>query len=293
MCSHQRVPSLVACCAVFLLAACGSSDDPTPAEVVRARIAALAPAANLGHRGSGINLPDNPYPENSLASFSAAMAAGADGIELDVELTRDGRLVVMHDDTLDRTTTCHGCVSAYALSEVRPCRLIAGNGDVSTEPPPTLEEVWQTLPRDALVNVELKVYGGQCATPSTGAADLARAAVAETERLGVARRTLFSSFDETAALAVEDEDAGLYSARLTLAAPVDLVEATAAAGLDALHPFFSLPASTVRLGLDLGLQVNVWTVNGLANLESALDKGATAIITDEPEVLAGLLAQRR
>jgi glycerophosphoryl diester phosphodiesterase len=175
------------------------TENAQPAnEVVRARIASRAPAANLGHRGTGVNRPGHALPENSIPSYLAAMQQGADGIELDVELTADGKLIIMHDDTLDRTTTCVGCVSAQTLAAARACVLRDGNGRQTSEHPPTLEEVYRALPGEALVNVELKVYGSRCLTAASGPRVLAQAAVAEVKRLGAASRTLFSSFDEEA-----------------------------------------------------------------------------------------------
>jgi glycerophosphoryl diester phosphodiesterase len=280
---------------VALLVGCGSDTDPTaPAnQAVRQRLEALAPAANLAHRGSGPTRPLSPLPENSLAAYRNAIALGADGIELDVELTADGRLLVMHDDTLDRTTTCAGCVSAYRLADAQQCALVDGHGEPTDERPPTLAQVYAALPDDALVNVELKVYG-QCATPDTGAEALARTAAAEVRRLGGARRTLFSSFEEEAVVALKRADPVLYAALLTGNATRDDVAHVAALGLDAIHPTWSgITAETVALARASGLQVNLWTVNSRTFLTQALDKGPTAIITDEPGVLAELLASRR
>ena len=297
---RRRSRAAVAASLLALVASCGDSgsDDDVggmPAnEVVRARIAALAPAANLAHRGSGPTRPLSPLPENSLAAYQSAIVNGADGIELDVELTRDGKLLVMHDDTLDRTTTCAGCVNTYTLGEAQQCILIDGHGAPTDQHPPTLAQVFALLPDDALVNVELKVYGDDCLTPDTGAAALARTAAAEIRRLGVARRTLFSSFEEEAVVALKRADADLYAAWLTGNAGTADADHIAAIGLDAIHPTWSgINAANVAYARSLGLQVNLWTVNTRTFLTQALDKGPTAIITDEPGVLAEILGERR
>ncbi len=261
---------------------------------MRERIEALAPSANLGHRGTGPTRPGHALPENSLPSFRAAMDEGADGIELDVELTADLQLVLMHDDTLDRTTTCSGCVSDWTLEAIREeCRLLDGDGQPTDERPPTLEEVYATIPADALVNVELKVFEPPCLHDDNGPEVLARAATAEVAALGAAERTLFSSFDETAALAAKRVEPPLYSALLMIAAPLDAIRRAHDLGLDAVHPFYGNPADAFRTGLDLGLQMNAWTVNGASAMNATLDKGATTIITDEPAVLAQVIAERR
>jgi len=273
-----------------------SGDDSPPRDTVRARIAALAPAANLGHRGTGLTRSGHPFPENSLPSFRAAMDQGADGIELDVELTSDGFLLVMHDDTLDRTTTCEGCLSAYTLAEARECRLLSGDGVPTAERPPTLEEVFDVLPRTALVNVELKVYGGTCRTPTTGPETLAATAAAEVLALGVESRVLFSSFDEEAMAAIRAEPAGFYAALLLgVQESIDWPDALALArslDQDAVHPFFIIPPEGVAAVRAEGLQANVWTVNLARDMEAAIDAGVTAIITDEPAILTEVLRQR-
>ena len=277
-----------------LLTGCGDgSDDASGAaanETVRARIAALAPAANLAHRGQGPTRLGGQLPENSLAAFRAAMEQGADGVELDVVLTRDGELVVMHDDRLDRTTACDGCANTYTLAEAQACVLLDGRGQPTAERPPTLAQVYEAIGPQALVNVELKVYGPPCLTATSGPEVVARTAVRQIRRLGVARRTLFSSFDEAAVAEVKRLDAGLYAALLT--GPVDdtLLAHLAELGLDAVHPFWSgVSAAQVLTARDLGLQVSLWTVNGESSLAQALAKAPTAIITDQPGVLRGVL----
>ena len=90
------------------------------------------------------------YPENTLSAFRAAAQLGADGIELDVHLTRDGHPVILHDANVDRTTDGTGPVSALTLQEVQ--QLTTGSG----EHMPTLGEVFQTLDKSLRINVHLK-----------------------------------------------------------------------------------------------------------------------------------------
>ncbi|HEY9854311.1 MAG TPA: glycerophosphodiester phosphodiesterase family protein, partial [Stenomitos sp.] len=90
----------------------------------------------IGHRGAMAMAP-----ENTLASFREAIAQGADGLECDVHLTRDGQVVVMHDFTLDRTTEGAGAIAAHTLAELR--RLEAGSwydARFAGEPVPTLAQ---------------------------------------------------------------------------------------------------------------------------------------------------------
>lgn len=99
----------------------------------------------LGHRGYS-----SKYPENSLMAFKKAVEAGADGIELDVWLSRDGRAVIMHDETIDRTSNMSGRQKDMTLEELKRADIGLG------ERIPTLEEVFDAIPEDALINIELK-----------------------------------------------------------------------------------------------------------------------------------------
>ena len=107
----------------------------------------------IAHRGDVANAPENTIP-----AFRKALDLGADGIELDVRLTKDERLVVFHDRCLDRTSNGSGPVNHYTQDEV--LGLDAGSWfgpGFEGEPPPTLDEAFDSLPADFLINVEMKV----------------------------------------------------------------------------------------------------------------------------------------
>ena len=107
----------------------------------------------IAHRGDVTNAPENTIP-----AFKKALDLGADGIELDVRLTKDEKLVVFHDRRLERTSNGSGPVNHYTQTEVRA--LDAGSWfgpEFTGERPPTLDEVFESLPADFLINVEMKV----------------------------------------------------------------------------------------------------------------------------------------
>ncbi|WP_457752649.1 glycerophosphodiester phosphodiesterase family protein [Thermococcus sp.] len=99
----------------------------------------------LGHRGFM-----SKYPENSILAFVEAISAGADGIELDVWLTRDGKAIIMHDETLERTAKIKKKTKDVTLEEIKATNLGMG------QRVPTLEEVFQVIPEDSLINIEIK-----------------------------------------------------------------------------------------------------------------------------------------
>jgi len=106
----------------------------------------------IAHRGDSTNAPENTIP-----AFTKALELGADGIELDVRLTKDEKLVVIHDRFLDRTTTGTGLVNHHSLESV--LSLDAGSWfspEFAGENPPTLDDVFEALPANCLINVEMK-----------------------------------------------------------------------------------------------------------------------------------------
>ena len=122
--------------------------------VMKYKVFSRGKILNLGHRGF-----ENRAPENTIAAFRLAMAEGADGVELDVHISKDGHLVVIHDPTVDRTTNGSGKVSRMTLAELK--QFDAGSTfspHFAGERIPTLDEVFDALPRDAIVAVELKSY---------------------------------------------------------------------------------------------------------------------------------------
>jgi glycerophosphoryl diester phosphodiesterase len=147
-------------------------------------LAAGGPPLVLGHRGASARAV-----ENTMTAFAAAMADGADGVELDVRLAADGTLVVFHDDDLVRLAGRTERVDRLSGAQIAAVRLQGG------ERIPTLREVLAGLP-GALVNVEIKAISARVALPT------ARAVVAEIERAGASERIVVSSFDPTAVAAI-------------------------------------------------------------------------------------------
>ena len=137
----------------------------------------------FAHRGASAYAP-----ENTMAAFSLAVHQGADAIELDAKLSADGYVVVMHDDTVDRTTNGTGRVSSLSLAELQ--KLDAGSKFpplFKSEKVPTLEEVYETLGRKILINVELTNY-------STPMDDLPDKVIALVKKFNLEERVLLSSF---------------------------------------------------------------------------------------------------
>lgn len=291
------VLTLTAC----TLVGCGSDDSggrSLPANVVvRQRIAELAPVAVFAHRGLGPTRDGNPFPENSLDSFRAAIAQGTDALEMDAELTEDGQLIVMHDDTVDRTTECSGCVSNLTFDEIRGCRLLDGNRQPTDQIPPTLDEVFDLEPTDILVNIELKVFENDCLTAGHGPEELATAMVETLRRLRVEDRTVVQSFNVEALMSVKAQAPEIYTALLVTGLRTPNITTALEIQADALQPggpfpLQSLSPERLQDALDAGLQVIPWTVNDAESINELLDSHVNGIITDDP-ALVKQVAQSR
>jgi len=137
----------------------------------------------LGHRGYMAK-----YPENSILAFQKAIEAGADGVELDVWLTKDNRLIIMHDDTLERTAKIKKKTKEVTLDEVKGADLGMGQRI------PTLEEVFEVLPEDSLINIEIKDV------------DAAEESVRVVHNFDAGDRVLISSFNIDALQRVRELD---------------------------------------------------------------------------------------
>ncbi|HOA34860.1 MAG TPA: glycerophosphodiester phosphodiesterase [Bacillota bacterium] len=240
---------------------------------------------NMGHRGA-----PEAAPENTISSFLAAEALGAHGIELDVMLSRDGKLAVIHDYDLDATTSGKGPVKDYTMAELK--KLDAGSWfdeAFAGERIPTLEEVIEILDPQTLLNIELK-------TESPATDGLENAVVEVIREYDLYDRVLVSSFNPIALLRVKWADKKipvglLYAPDL----PRYLSEGWFISILrpEALHPEIRMvDEKYMEWARKKGFRVNVWTVNEAADLKRMLDLGVDGIITDRPDLLRELMLER-
>jgi glycerophosphoryl diester phosphodiesterase len=229
----------------------------------------------IGHRGAA-----GYAPENTLASFRRAVELGADAVEFDLHRTRDGHFVVIHDDTVDRTTNGTGEVAAYTLAELR--RLDAGSWkgpEFAGEPIPSFAEVIEGFPTIALF-AELKA--GSARDP--GVEDALAEFLSERRALP---RVRVSSFDHRALRRLRGLLPELETGALFAGLPVDFVSLALDCGARALHPSFRhLTADAVAEAHRAGLAVNAWTVNDLADIAAMRGIGVDGLFSDYPDRLS-------
>lgn len=233
---------------------------------------------NLAHRGASAYAP-----ANTLAAFRLAEELGADGVELDVHLSADGAIVVIHDFTVDATTDGHGHVRDMTLAELK--RLDAGSWfdpRFAGERIPTLEEVVEALGTHMVLNIELKALGLR----SQG---LEQAVVDLVHRHDIAPRTILSSFNPLVLWRLRRLDPALprgllYDASLPL--PLRRAWLRPLVRPAALHPHHSLVhARSVTWAHAGGYRVHTWTVDEPTEMRRLIELDVDGIITNRPDVL--------
>jgi glycerophosphoryl diester phosphodiesterase len=253
----------------------------------------------FAHRGgSGL------APENTMAAFQRGIDLGADALELDIQTTRDGEIVVIHDPKVDRTTDATGAVAGYTLDELR--RLDAGyrfTPDGGRGFPlrgrgltiPTLREVFERFPA-VRINIDLKESEPErerrlwALIQEYGAEDRTLVASGDLHPPIVRFRALSGGRVATSASAVEIR-------AFVLAAAVGAA-ARLRPGYDALQvpiAFRGIPVTrrgTVAAAHRHGLDVHVWTVDRRGAMERLLALGVDGIMTDRPDVLAEVFRGR-
>jgi len=243
---------------------------------------------NIGHRGASAETP-----ENTLAAFRRALEVGADGLELDLHLTRDGEVVVIHDDRVDRTTDGRGFVHEMSLAGLR--RLDAGSWfnrrcpdrarpAFAGAPVPTLQEVFDLArPVGAVLYLEIKHGPGY------------RPALVERVLAGLAQnryaaRAVIECFDHTVLAGVTRHNPALSICPLFEAGSAGVLVVAAALGAPELAPHWTLVSpELVQAAHAAGRRVTAWTADDPAVMRALVAAGADAVITNFPSRLKQIL----
>ena len=227
----------------------------------------------VAHRGSS-----GHYPENTMLAFEKAIVEGAHALELDVRASADGVPVVIHDETLDRTTSGMGSVGAFDATALK--RFDAGSGQEI----PTLEEVLEAFPDTPMI-VELKEPG------------VSQAVSEVVRKRADQRRLLFGSFLH-AALRPFNSPEHKRSASRREVASFWLAVKLGMPGLRGAYAAFTVPETQrgllvvdekfVQRARRCGKPVHVWTVNDRADAQRLRTLGVSGIITNFPRLMANL-----
>lgn len=256
----------------------------------QARPASGSPPYLIAHRGISAKAP-----ENTLAAFSlAAVTSGIDMIELDVRLTQDGNVIVLHDRTLQRTTTGNGAARMYTLSEVE--RFDAGSWfdpSFTAERIPTLRSILEFVRNRLRVNIEIK--SDYFHKEPRGL--LEEKVLGTVRGCGMEQHVMYSSFDHGLIASVKRidpsavtgvlynlyRDFGKYPSKLAR-------QANASIFVCAKH---EIHRGMVKDAHDNGVAVYVYTLNSVGDTKRILDLGVDGIISDNADDIVGLVKSYR
>ncbi len=236
----------------------------------------------IAHRGAS-----GHAPENTIASFRRAVELGARFIETDLQLTRDARVIAIHDLTLDRTTTGTGQTHLLPLDQIRTLDAGSWFGDGAAKPfagerVPMLEEILDfTKEHDVIFYLEIKPG------PTWG---IEHVVVATLRDYGASARVVILSFDPSTLDSVHRLDPTMMTGLLCENATGDLVEGTVRAGARQLVARGDLiNTAVIDKAHRAGLQVVAWTINEEEQMRHLIATGVDGIITDYPDRLLTIL----
>ncbi len=226
-------------------------------------------------------------PENTMEAFRLAKHLKADGIELDIHMTKDGRLVVAHDETIDRCSNGTGRIIDMTLKELKSYDFSNHLPDYKNVKIPTLEEVLYFVKSTSMtVNIEIKSgivnYEG-----------IEEKAISLVEKLGLKKKVIYSSFNHYSLMLVKQIDKAVPVGLLYSEAIVDPHKYAEYLKAEAIHPFYytlALP-DIVRKCHEKGILVNPWTVNTAEHLAWMFKEGVNAVITNFPDVASAVRKQ--
>lgn len=226
---------------------------------------------NIAHRGAS-----GTFPENTLSAFRAAIDAGADMCELDVQLSRDGAIVVIHDDTVERTTDGRGEVAELTLEELK--RLDAGakfkGAPFKGARIPTLDEVFAVTSGKCGLNVELKAGG------------LEHQVAQIMQVRNALGDSIVSSFDWDYLKKIQQLHFNIRVGLLADEKPVDLMMSAVAMRAHSINPRWDMVTSDLcKAAHERGLKLYTWTVDADARMRALIECGVDGIMTNYPERL--------
>lgn len=286
--------------AVLVLASCRASETPTsvPTSVPTNTPVPMRAISIVGHRGAaGI------APENTLASFQKALDLGVAAIELDVHLSKDNELVVIHDPMLDRTTDGAGPVQNLTLAELLKLNASAkykGAGSFDVQRIPTLQQVYDLVGKRAQIYIEIKLASDNRRYP-----DIEQKVIEVVRKNNAVSSTRISSFDFATVRQIQTREptigreviistAYLRNMGLQGKGPNDIAADLTAQGARAVgvEKTYLSPAlmSTLK---QAGLMVGVWTVDDPNEMWKFLDLNVDAVTTNRPDLLLVALKQGR
>ena len=228
----------------------------------------------FAHRGASAYAP-----ENTVEAFALAMEQGADGIELDVQMTKDGQVVVIHDETIDRVSDGTGAVRDYTLEELKKFHFSNHMENYENAVIPTLKEVLDLIKSsNMLLNIELK-------TGIYWYPNLEEKTMELVKEAGMEDRVIYASFNHYSIKKILELNPHAECAFLYSDVILNVDKYAKNAGVCGLHPavYHLKMAEFLKEYQESGLKVRVWTVNKKEDMEKFIKADLEAVITNYPD----------
>ncbi len=234
----------------------------------------------FAHRGFS-----GKYPENTMLAFQKAVEIGVDGIELDVHLTKDNEIVIIHDEDIKRTCDGEGLVKDMTLEELRKFDASASfRGVYGFCGIPTLREYFELVKDTAIItNIELKTGVYEYPTIEKRVIDMVK-------EFGLSDRIIFSSFNHFTVKRCEEIAPEIKRGFLTGDWLYDFGKYTAERNVQCCHPWhISLSEETVKEMHAAGCEINTWTVNEYDDIRKLSAWGVDSLIGNFPDRMIEVL----
>ncbi len=238
----------------------------------------------FAHRGAS-----KQAPENTMAAFRKALELGAGGIELDVHLSRDGHIVVTHDELVNRASNGKGYVKDKTLDELRLLDFGSWFSPAyANEKIPELEDVLKLIEGwDGILNIELK--NGPVFYPG-----LEQAVLDMLSKYNMISRTIISSFNHYSLVEIRRLNSEIRTAPLYVAGIFEPWNYAKKLGAGAIHPLFYNIVPQVMEGCKLnGIKVHPYTVDEPEYIRAMIAAGVDGIITNVPDIVLKILREMR
>lgn len=247
------------------------------------------PVIVMAHRGYS-----DVAPENTMSAFKKAYQIGADMVELDVHLSKDGQLIVMHDDTLDRTTNGKGKIGDKTLAELKT--LDAGSHfspAFKGEQIPTLDEVLIYAKDKICVNIEIKAEAVED-NPKPGMG-IEQKVVQAVKKYGMEQHVIVSSFSSKALATVKGFDRQIPTGMLIVTDGLfnQQLDSVGEVMADSVHEYNKFVSkSEIEKAHKVGIDENPWTEDDPHKMLELINRGVDGLITDRPDLALRVLAEK-
>lgn len=234
---------------------------------------------NIAHRGF-----KGAYPENTMLAYEKAIETGADGIEFDVHLTKDSELVIIHDETLERTTDGKGLIKDKTLQELKKLNASKGYLNCEAQTIPTLREYFDFAKnKDIITNIELKTSIIRYEGIEEKVYDLIN-------EYGMKDKIIISSFNHNSLIKMKEIDREIKCGVLESSRLYKPWEYVKNMGMEYFHPLnFTVNKEIAEKFLENNIGLNIWFGKADYDFSKCLDLNPTGLITDFPDRVSDLL----